>query len=300
MRVRSSRSTGRPVALFLLASCLGATSACAGSDDHAQRPAERARQVAEAWDGSAAAAEWRGGYHPMEDVFQLPRGGLRNKADEHAWGGRSLIPSGKLNATLPKAGHVTWAASAKKTLTLSLQRVEDSLKALKGRNGGTGDRAADDPHLTVTGVKPGTMTLTTTRGPATVPAWHFTLAGYDTPLKYAAVLPSKPPRPPIDDASGELGVPLHHLSQITTDARSLTVIALHGACDDGAVVDVLETAGSVVLSPSVKERENEELCAKQGLIQSVTVKLTRPLGDRVLLDAVTGRPLPYEPGYGSA
>lgn len=78
----------------------------------------------------------------------------------------------------------------------------------------------------------------------------------------------------------------------------MTVVALHGVCDDGPVVDVLETRGSVVLSASVKARENTGNCTKQAKMQQVTVKPDRPMGDRVLLDAHTGRPVPYKPPHG--
>jgi hypothetical protein len=63
-------------------------------------------------------------------------------------------------------------------------------------------------------------------------------------------------------------------------------------------VDVLETRGSVVLASSVKPRKHEGLCSKQAEMRSVTVALDRPLGDRVLLDAITGRPVPYRPPLG--
>lgn len=72
----------------------------------------------------------------------------------------------------------------------------------------------------------------------------------------------------------------------------MTVIALHGACDDGAVVEALESRGSVVLSGSVRGQEPGN-CTKQAIEQRVTVKLECPVGERVLLDAHTGQPLPY-------
>ncbi|MFD0508581.1 hypothetical protein ACFQ0G_48795 [Streptomyces chiangmaiensis] len=153
----------------------------------------------------------------------------------------------------------------------------------------------DGPHLTVTGAKLGEMTLATSRGPATVPAWLFTLDGYDTPLKRAAVRPSKPPTPPIEPVAEGPGATLQPLQQLVgsaRDGRSVTVAAGHGACDDGPAVDVLETGGSVVLSASVVGTKDGS-CTRQLLSERMTVMLDRPLGDRVLLDAFTGRPVPY-------
>ncbi|MEU6012213.1 hypothetical protein [Streptomyces sp. NPDC047453] len=57
---------------------------------------------------------------------------------------------------------------------------------------------------------------------------------------------------------------------------------------------VLETDGSVVLSTSVVGTK-EGPCTADLLGEMVTVKLDRPLGDRVLLDAFTGRPVPGWP-----
>ncbi|MFF0451171.1 hypothetical protein ACFYT4_33140 [Streptomyces sp. NPDC004609] len=74
----------------------------------------------------------------------------------------------------------------------------------------------------------------------------------------------------------------------------MTVVALHGVCDDGPAVDVLETSGSVVLSGSVKDQKDSGNCTKQAKLQQVTVKLEHPLGDRVLLDTHTGQPIPYK------
>lgn len=80
----------------------------------------------------------------------------------------------------------------------------------------------------------------------------------------------------------------------------MTVVALHGVCDDGPVVDVLETRGSVVLSASGKYLKDDGDCTKQARMQQVTVKLERPLGDRVLLDAPTGQPVRYKGPHGTS
>ncbi|WP_243274697.1 hypothetical protein SALCHL_006380 [Streptomyces albus subsp. chlorinus] len=72
----------------------------------------------------------------------------------------------------------------------------------------------------------------------------------------------------------------------------MTVAVLHGVCDDGPAVDVRETTGNVVLSASVKDRNRGGLCTKQATSRRLTVKLDRPVGDRVVLDALAGRPIP--------
>jgi hypothetical protein len=246
----------------------------------------RARQVADAWDGSEAARTWRKGYYPIGEGVQLPEDAFHGEADKQAYTTQNFVLRGQLTATSRKNGRVTWERGG--SLTLPLMEARQAYEAVaRGGN--------DGPHLTVTGAKLGEMTLATSRGPATVPAWLFTLDGYDTPLKRAAVRPSKPPTPPIERVAGgpsDTLWPLEQLVGMAGDGRSVTVAAGHGACDDGPAVDVLETGRSVVLSASIVGTKDGS-CTDQLLREKVTVKLDRPLGDRVLLDAFTGRPVPY-------
>ncbi|MFF0449960.1 hypothetical protein ACFYT4_26740 [Streptomyces sp. NPDC004609] len=293
MRIRGSRPAGLLAGVALSAVGLGVGSGC-GSQQEAgggtEVQAQRARQVAAAWDGSAAAAEWRVGFHPMGDVIQLPQGGLRSKAEQLAFQGHSFVLEGKLPATWPKEGRVNWTGNG--SLTRPLVGADESYKALAVA------RVGGKPHLIVTGAKLGEMIVATSRGPAVVPAWLFNLKGYSSPLKQAAVIPSKLPQPPIRQALDVPGHPLEQLVRMSGDGRSVIVAALHGVCDDGPVVHALETQGSVVLSPSVKNRKDGGNCTKQGKLQQVTVKLDRPVGNRVLLDGHTGRPVPYKPPHG--
>ncbi|MCT2589648.1 hypothetical protein LHJ74_06880 [Streptomyces sp. N2-109] len=299
--MRSSGPVSLLAAVALAAVGLGTVSGCGSQQEaksgsrqetsgDASELAHRAREVAAAWDGSVAAAEWRSGYHPMGDVVQLPQGGLRGRADREAYQDRSVVLRSEVPATGPKDGPVAWDGG--ESATRPLVSAQESYKTLAGT------RTRGKPHLTVTGAKLGEMSVTTSRGPATVPAWLFSLEGYDSPLRQAAVNPSKLPRPPIKRARDVPGNPLDQLIRISADGHSVTVIATHGACDDGPAVAPQESHGSVVLSASVKNPKTEGFCTKQGKLQQVTVKLNQPVGDRILLDALTGKPIPYKPPHG--
>ncbi|MGW4044815.1 hypothetical protein [Streptomyces sp. NPDC004721] len=283
------------LALFAVAG--GAVTGCGSEQDsgrgvqartpgHSPMAEARARQVADAWDGSEAARAWRKGYYPIGEVVQLPEDAFHDAADKQAYGNQNFALRGQLPAAPRKNGRVKWESGA--SLTLPLMEARQAYEAVaRGGN--------DGPHLTVTGAKLGEMTLSTSRGPATVPAWLFTLDGYGTPLKRAAVRPLKPPTPPVEpiaEGPSDTLQPLRQLAGTARDGRSVTVIADHGACDNGPAVAVLETDGSVVLSASVVGRK-EGPCTDQGLSEVVPVKLDRPLGERVLLDAFTGLPVPY-------
>lgn len=297
MPTNTARTVNMLMTLALLAAGVGTVTGC-GSEksglrrtdvrgaDPAPKANARARQVADAWDGSQAAEMWRNGYHPMGDAVQPPENAFRTEADQRAYTTQNFVLRGALPTTQHKDGQVKWQRGG--SLTLPVMGARKAYETLaRGRN--------DGPHLTVTGAKLGAMTLATSRGPATVPAWLFTLEGYDSPLKRAALIPSKLPQPPIQPVeempTAELA-PLDRLDKVAGDGRSVTVVATHGACDDGPAVHVLETSGSVVLSASVVGTKDGP-CTSELRHEEVTAKLDHPVGDRVLLDAFTGQPVPY-------
>lgn len=295
MRTNITRTARLLIVLALFTTGAGAVAGCGDEKAGASgsQPSGRAREVAEAWDGSRAAEVWRAGYYPMGESVQPPEDAFHNDADKQAFLTENYVLRGKLPAASDKDGQVKWESGG--SLTLPLMGARKAYKTV-ARGGG------DGPHLTVTGAKLGTMALATNRGPATVPAWLFTLEGYDTPLKRVAVSPSKLPEPPIKPAretpTDDL-MPLDRLAEVADDGRSVTVVANHGSCDDGPAVDVLETDGSVVLSASIVGRDDGP-CTDDMRAKEVTVKLDRAIGDRLLLDAFTGRPVPYGQSSGSS
>ncbi|WP_128434959.1 hypothetical protein [Streptomyces cyaneus] len=288
MRTTTSRTVQLLTVLGLLATGCGAGGAGAGgpgadNSEPAPHTRPRALKVAKAWDGSPAAEIWREGYYPMAEPVQPPEGAFHNEADKEAYISENFVLRGDLPETPEKDAKVTWQDGD--SLTLPLMSAWEAYEKLD-------NNGSPAPSLTVTGAKLSETTLATSRGPATVPVWLFTLKGYDTPLKQVALTPSKPPKPPIG-AVGQVSADLWELNklvEVAADGRSVTVLAHHGACDDGPVVDVLETDGSVVLSGRMVGT-SDGVCTLQLLAKKVTVKLDRPLGDRILLDAFTGRPV---------
>lgn len=259
-----------------------------GAGDTSSPTAGRAQEVADAWDGSKAAETWREGYYPMGDWVSPPAGGFHGAYDKRAYSLENYVLGGELPITTPEKGEVKWAGGD--SLVRPLLDARQTYTALNRSS------SPEEPHLTVTGARLGETTIATSRGPATVPAWLFTLEGYDEPLRRAALRPSELPPSPIgrigDDVPTELAE-LPQLLQVSEDGRTLTVSATHGSCDDGPRVKAHETDGSVVLEATVAYVESDLPCTADMHYKKVTVELERPLGDRVLLDAVTGRPVPY-------
>lgn len=242
MRTKTARIVHASASLALIVTAAGAAVGC-GNEKADNLDTEvrdsvsasdfnaRARQVADAWDGSQAAELWRRGYYPMAEAVQLPEGGFQNATDKRAYEDQNFVLRGALPATPHKDGQVTWASG--ESLTLPLITAQKAYETLD-RNSG------DGPHLTVTVAQLGKMTLATSRGPASIPAWLFTLEGYGTPLRRAAISPSKLPEPPIRPAgqvpSGALWQ-ISRLVAITSDGRSVKLVAVHGSCDDGPALN---------------------------------------------------------------
>jgi len=291
MNTQTHRLLG-PLLAPLLGACLlaGCGDGRSADDAHTdgkslQAQEKRAREVADAWHGSAAAAAWSRGYYPLADTTQPPESGWHSAADKRAYESGTIVRSGKLPTTAITQGTVKWRSGS----TLS-RPVVDPNKAYQS----FGHYSSKGPRLTVTGVKLGETTITTSRGTATVPAWLFTLKGYDAPLKQVAVTPSELPEPPIGRApqgSTDGLWSIARLAGTAADGRSLTVRATHGACDDGPVVNVLETDESIVLYASVTGARSGA-CTAQIIEQNVRVELRQPLADRVVLDALTAQPVP--------
>ncbi|MEU5346946.1 hypothetical protein AB0H18_40070 [Streptomyces sp. NPDC020766] len=264
-----------------------------GSRHDPARTAERARQVSDAWEGSAAARAWRAGYFPLGDPVRLPEGAFHSDADKQAYQRQNFELRGSLPGAPPKKGEVRWPSGG--SLAVPVVPARAAYEKV-----GTGSGPGTGPRLTVTGARLGEMTIRTSRGPATVPAWHFTIKGYDTPLKRVAVVASKLPKPPVKpvpDLTADLWE-LAGLDTVSRDGRTVVLRAHHGACDDGPGVDVLESGDNVVFSTWIRN-PSDGLCTKELRARKVTVKLDRPVGDRMLLDAFTGRPVPYEGSPGS-
>ncbi|MFK0169500.1 hypothetical protein ACIQU5_11910 [Streptomyces sp. NPDC090306] len=278
------------VGLGVVAGCDSGGGRDAAAD--ARASARRARAVAAAWDGSTTARAWRVGYHPMGEVTLPPRGGLHNRADEQAFREGNFVLRGTLATANSVGGRVTWTGG--RSLARPLVGAAASYESLAGGRSDAG------PHLTVVGVRPGRTTVRTSRGPATVPAWLFTLDGYAAPLRQAAAVPAPLPRSPIGPAPDDVpGRALGQLAGVAADGRSVTVIAVQGACKDTPSVAVLETRGSLVLSARAGHRGNDGgVCTKQARATPVTVRTAHPVADRVVLDAHTGRPLPHTSPHG--
>ncbi|MGP4114845.1 hypothetical protein ACTWP5_28560 [Streptomyces sp. 4N509B] len=267
---------------------------CSPEPDPSREHLPRMCAVADAWEGSEAARRWIEEFQPLDSVVQLPEGGLRGEKDVLAYENGSF----RALTALPEErvdGAIRWEDG--ETRPVSLMSAADAFGEMSS---GIADSSPGFDALEVTGVASGEMRVRTSRGPAQVPAWLFTLDGYDTPLRHAAVPFPEPLAAPVDQGDGGGGElrGLEALGEVSEDGRRVTVTWWNGSCTETAF-DVLETEESVVLAAWIAGGPPEgTVCTAEVRIVRKTLELERPLGERAPLDAFSGevlQPGPPEP-----
>lgn len=261
-----------------------------------------------------------------------PRDGLRQQAGEaltrydqafRTAGGAPFVPVGELTrqlgdwepangsykeslsagrveaaSTLPvapqQAGTIVWTNGIRQDVPLI--SADEALAKL--RAAGTGDCSGCAP-LKLTGARLTTMTVKTTRGPATAPAWEYTIDGTRVRLARVAVDPSAVVRvapPPWDADDPHEGLAIE--SATTTTASSELTVTFPGAPDPsskpcGADYDAeaVESDLAVVVIVIEHRHAKDEACGDVGAQRTATVKLSRPLGERAVLEVTQGLPV---------
>ena len=257
-----------------------------------------ARQEASAWARSPLAKVWRTGLVLLDPALtSVPSSGFPSAAAERAFADRALVFEGPPPSGRP-AGVVTWSdGSTMKVAVLSATRSFEALT-----RGGSCVTCVSTP-LVVTAARPATVAVPTSRGTASVPAWAFTIKGVSSPVIQVALAPGSYVTPHDDGAiipAKELG-PLGTGFAATTNARvSVTgrtlTLSLDGEyCDTKWGGLVYETGGAVVVGGWLYRPDPHGGCLAAIVGRLAVVRLAAPVGDRVVLEAATGRPVTQEP-----
>jgi hypothetical protein len=252
----------------------------------------RARQVTAQWDKSQAARAWRTGLVLLDpsELVPVPRNqGFNSQQQKDAFGSGHFRLTGALPAQ-PLPGLVRWADGTTQRLPVLTAPAAFAELAAQHACGGPSPCG----QLTVTGAQPATVTILTSRGPASVPAWRFTVTDLGWPVSEVAVAPSAlvvlPGDGPIPPA-GRNTPGVTELAAVSADGRTLTVQLLGGACDAAWGAYRYETGQAIVIGSWVREKAGQGWCATVGILRTVHVTLTRPLGNRAVLDVASGQPL---------
>jgi hypothetical protein len=147
-------------------------------------------------------------------------------------------------------------------------------------------------------------TVMTSRGAATAPVWEYDVAGTAVKLTRPAVsAPSVPLTPPAWDATHPAAGMGFDSAVATTTGLAVTVRftgsrdgVADGPCGIDYIPEDVESANAVVImlhemqytDPAPANME----CTLIGNPRTATVLLTRPLGERTILDERQGLPVP--------
>ncbi|MFG2058678.1 hypothetical protein ACGFI9_32100 [Micromonospora sp. NPDC048930] len=278
---------------------------------------QRAAQVADTWRPGEA---WRSGYVPLEDGTVLagdPGFSADTKwAYAQGWYREQVtIPTGT-----PADGTIRFPDGTLPAPLISAAAAYAQLdkgdpppcagRPMKPPTGGSGKPAPGGPTiepgpdgpvgtqatepcvpLTVTGVTLGSTTVRTSRGPAEVPAWLFTVAELKVPVARVAVAPSAVGEVPqgIAPTWPVPGGVVTVQSLDAADGARLDYKVGTGACDGEPTPLVLERDDLVVIGAGVTTTPGP--CTMQLVLKPVTVTLKAPVGKRAVLDVGSGTAL---------
>ncbi len=275
-------------AVVMLAACGTSTGSGSAGGSGGQAFTARARQVVAQWARSPIARVWRTGLvllSPSELTSIPPAAGFASQQQKDAFGSGRFTLGGRLPSA-PLTGSVRWSTGE---ITVPLLTAQAAFGQLA-----VGQACAVPPcgHLTVTAARPATLTVLTSRGPATVPAWRFTTAELPFPVTRAAIAPGAYSSLPAWAAERAGMLPGGAaVTAVSADGRVLTVQIITGACVSGWGARVYSTATAVVVGSWSRDSATSGPCPAMAVMRQAQVRLSQPLGTRVILDAGTGLPL---------
>ncbi|MEV0605232.1 hypothetical protein AB0I61_02500 [Polymorphospora rubra] len=268
--------------------------------------AERAAAVAETWRARPADA-WHTGYLPLQNATVLPGNPKLDADAEMAFNAGWYVLKATLPADAPSEGVVRFADGELPTALVGAAEAYRELDqgdppacpppggaqpTPTGGPDGTASSAAPCGVLTVTGVELGEVAVLTSRGEARVPAWLFQVTELPVPVARVAVAPADTAAlPQVAEPTGAPPAGLVTVQDLSdVDGSQITFRLGIGACDTDPRPFVEEFDDVVVVSGTVTRPTAGE-CTDQLLFEPVAVTLAAPLGDRPVLDAVSGQPM---------
>ena len=198
-----------------------------------------------------------------------------------------------LSEKAPPDGEVAWQDGT--TTKVPLLSAQEAIVAIENT---TAAPCADCAMLLVTDARLTSGPIQTTRGPATVPIWEFTVQGTAVKLTRVALA-----NPVVVVSTGEgdpqLGLAIDSASG-TVGGHELTV-AFVGApgpgdkpCGEDYTAEAVESdlAVVVIVTRHPHVAPFGEACPAVGARRTATATMAAPLGDRVVLDLQQGTPVP--------
>jgi hypothetical protein len=200
-----------------------------------------------------------------------------------------------LSAETPPDGEARWQNGSTETVGLiSAQKALSDLRA-----DAAGSSCPECVPLQITGARLTSGPVETSRGPAEVPVWEFTVQGTAVRVTRVAIADrvSVVP-PPWDPNNSPVGISIDTATG-TVGGRQLTV-GFTGApgpasqgCGADYTAEAVESPTAVVVI--VTEHPHQSLlgesCTAVGALRTAEVALSAPLGERAVLEVQQGRPV---------
>jgi hypothetical protein len=255
---------------------------------------DRAAAVAAAWDDRGITEAWNTGFIPLQDLVVEPdwsANGVLKASFGNGWI-RTTPPLSDLG------GHGIIQFADGTSLPVPLVGAHTAYGQLPQRTGEcpTAGQPPTCQWVTLTHATLSTVAIDTSRGSAQVPAWSFTVAGLPQPLLRVAVAPSATTSPPVVELPS-LGEADGIVSAVRLESRHGSSIAFDigtGSCDKGARGLVGEFPDLIVVGGSVSPPGAGTPCNSQLVLQRVEVRTAQPVGNRPIVDALTGHPVVAE------
>jgi hypothetical protein len=191
----------------------------------------------------------------------------------------------------PLTGKVRWLGGG--TATVRLLTAAQAYRTLDTEQSCQGQPCP--PPLAVTGARPGTVTVWTSRGKAVVPAWTFTVPSIPSPITVAGLAPGtyqvQPTALPGLPSLKTVAFNGAGLGPVSADGRQIHVLVGKSPCDTRSGALVYESAASVIVGSWTYDPHPTRSCQASLEVESLPVRLARPLGHRAVLSVSDGRPL---------
>jgi hypothetical protein len=266
------------------------------SGQQLERQRQQARDDLSRWADAVAATGGQQGFAIVGDAT-----GQVGDWEEQLGSNKVALMAGKVEDSVglsnetPDAAEVRWQDGSVQTLpTIS------AAQALKDLQAAGVQPCPECDALQVTDAKLTTAQIQTSRGPATVPAWEFSLRG--TAVRVTRVAVSADANvtvspPPWDPNDPPVGLSIEAASGIAGGSQ-LTVSFLgwpySGAepCGADYTVEAVESNTAVVVIVIEHRNPTPAACLLAGAGRTATVQLAAPLGDRAVLEVKEGLPVP--------
>ncbi|WP_371782844.1 hypothetical protein [Streptosporangium subroseum] len=240
-----------------------------------------AAQAIWTWRTSGAAEIWHEGFVPFEELSAMSPEVGEQIDSEYLWAVAGPLPAS------PAEAQVRWDDGS--TMRVPVFGAREALLAQSYWPEKI--LTPDDKTYKLTRATFTTMRLKTVRGMATVPAWRLHFSNLPGPIDQVAV--DQAAVGTVEEAIGDYLLVDERVTDFEVlDERMLSLSYNYGSCGGplDVTVRVREEPDVVVLGLDVPD-QGPGPCAGVGRFGENHIRLNEPLGDRVVLDAITGLPV---------